>query len=229
MIETLGKRLKERRIELKMTQKELSVISNVSQGTISALENQTLKTSPNVETIYKLAQSIHVDFDYLLSDDSSVNFPLQGDLFLVEDKIIQKTPFYNSQNALANWILNKEQTETYKYFADYLQIDFGLTVSDNTMYPDLISNDRIFVHATSDFQNGETVVVIHKKACVIRKILKEKDQIILHAVNPSCSDTTIQSFYQIETHILGKVFFYIRYIEDNPHFQELLNFYFLNQ
>ena len=226
MIETLGKRLKERRIELKMTQKELSVISDVSQGTISALENQTLKTSPNVETIYKLAQSIHVDFDYLLSDDASVNFPLQGNLFLVEDKIIQKTPFYNSQHALANWILNKEQTETYKYFADYLQIDFGLTVSDNAMYPQLMMNDRIFIHETTDVQSGDIVVVIHKKACIIREILKEPDQIILRSLNPSYSNTTIHSFDQKEIYILGKVFFYTRYVENNQHFQEILDFYF---
>ena len=102
MIETLGKRIKERRRELQMTQKELSIISSISQGTISALENKTLKTFPNVETVFKLAKSLHVDFDYLLSDDSSVNFPLQGNLFLVEDKIIQKTPFYKSQQALVN-------------------------------------------------------------------------------------------------------------------------------
>src|SRR6056297_2713164 len=212
-----------------MTQKELSIISSISQGTISALENKTLKTSPNVETIYKLARSLHVDFDYLMSEDASVNFPLQGNLFLVEDKIIQKTPFYKSQQAVANWILKKEQTETYKYFADYLQIDFGLTVSDNTMYPELMINDRIFIHETTDVQNGEIVVAIHKKACIIREIRKEQGQVILRSINPSYTNTSIQSFDQKETNILGKVFFYTRYVEDNRHFQKIIDYYFLNQ
>ena len=225
MIETLGKRIKERRRELRMTQKELSCVSGLSQGTISALENQTLKTSPNVETIYKLAQSLHVDFDYLLLNDSSVNFPLQADLFLVEDKIIQKTPFYHSQHALENWILYREQTERYKYFAAYLHIDLGVTISDNAMYPQLMKNDRVFVHETTDVQNGEIVVVLNKKVCMIRKINKEKDQITLQALNPHYLNSVIQTNNRGDYQILGKVMFYIRYIEDNPHFQKLLDSY----
>ena len=64
----MGYRIKERREELRMTQEELAEKSGVSRGTISALENDTAKTT-TTKTLLKIAASLNTTMDQLFFDD----------------------------------------------------------------------------------------------------------------------------------------------------------------
>ena len=62
---TLGRRIKDRRLKMRMNQKELSAASNLSQATISRIENgrvQQLKS----ENLKRLAIALGVTVDYLI-------------------------------------------------------------------------------------------------------------------------------------------------------------------
>ncbi|MBR4618798.1 MAG: helix-turn-helix transcriptional regulator [Bacilli bacterium] len=64
----LGKRIKEQRKKLKLTQEELGKLVNVTKVSICCYENGT--RTPTLETLKVLAEAFNVDINYLLGNDS---------------------------------------------------------------------------------------------------------------------------------------------------------------
>ena len=65
----MGYRIKEVREARKMTQEELSDKSGVSRGTISALENGTVRAT-TTKTLVKIAQALDVSVDRIFFTES---------------------------------------------------------------------------------------------------------------------------------------------------------------
>ena len=66
---TVGYRIKDVREGLKMTQEELAQKSGVSRGTISALENGTMRTT-TTRTLAKLAEALNTTVDKIFYVES---------------------------------------------------------------------------------------------------------------------------------------------------------------
>lgn len=62
-----GTRIKELRIAHHMTQKQLSLILNLSQGNLSELENNHIK--PSLETLFTLSHYFKVSIDWLVNNE----------------------------------------------------------------------------------------------------------------------------------------------------------------
>lgn len=65
----MGYKIKEVRESRKMTQEELSEKSGVSRGTISALENGSVRTT-TTKTLVKLARALNVSVDQIFFAES---------------------------------------------------------------------------------------------------------------------------------------------------------------
>jgi len=65
----MGYKIKETREAKKMTQEELSEKSGVSRGTISALENGTVRAT-TTKTLVKIAQALGVSVDQIFFTES---------------------------------------------------------------------------------------------------------------------------------------------------------------
>lgn len=65
----MGYKIKEVREARKMTQEELSDKSGVSRGTISALENGTVRAT-TTKTLVKIAQALDVSVDRIFFTES---------------------------------------------------------------------------------------------------------------------------------------------------------------
>ena len=63
-METLGNRLKSKRLSRKMTQEELSKLLNINRVTYQGYE--TDKHKPDIDTLAKLADILETSTDYLL-------------------------------------------------------------------------------------------------------------------------------------------------------------------
>jgi transcriptional regulator with XRE-family HTH domain len=59
----IGDKLRERRIELGLTQLQLAELTNIKKNTISNYENNV--SSPNEENIFKLMEALKCDANYL--------------------------------------------------------------------------------------------------------------------------------------------------------------------
>lgn len=83
----IGKRIKEARVSLNLTQEELSNIIGVTKGAIANYENET--SHPKEPILYKLIDTLQVDANYLFQD--VVNIPKKvNDVTLAEFEIIKK-------------------------------------------------------------------------------------------------------------------------------------------
>lgn len=66
----MGYKIKEKRDELNMSQEELAQKSGVSRGTISGLENGTLRAT-TTKTLLKLARALDTTVDQIFFDESA--------------------------------------------------------------------------------------------------------------------------------------------------------------
>ena len=62
---TLGRRVKERRIKMRMNQKELAEASGITQATISRIENEQVNQLKS-EALKRLAIALGISVDYLI-------------------------------------------------------------------------------------------------------------------------------------------------------------------
>ena len=67
----MGKRIRSRRLELKLTQERLAELTNLTDTYIGAIERATSKCS--LETIVTIAKTLNLDMDYLLFGITSKN------------------------------------------------------------------------------------------------------------------------------------------------------------
>ena len=68
----LGKRIKEKRKEKKMTQQQLADMIGVTKVSICCYENET--RSPELSNLVELAESLEVDFVWLIGMEEKVKY-----------------------------------------------------------------------------------------------------------------------------------------------------------
>lgn len=66
-----GKRIRERRVELKLTQKELARVCGLSQAAISHFENSNHSRKPTFSSLVKLSDGLRCTVDYILGKRES--------------------------------------------------------------------------------------------------------------------------------------------------------------
>jgi transcriptional regulator with XRE-family HTH domain len=84
----LAKRLKERRLEKKLTQEQLAKIVNTKKTTISNYENQ--HSTPSNEMLSKLADALDCTSDYLLGRKDFPQQPLHKIVYKIIDEGVNK-------------------------------------------------------------------------------------------------------------------------------------------
>ena len=71
----IGKRIKEARISLNLTQEELANLLGITKGAVANYENET--SHPKEPIMYKLFNALHVDANYLFQDEMGNNYPMK--------------------------------------------------------------------------------------------------------------------------------------------------------
>lgn len=67
----IGKRIKTKRLELKLTQEKLAEMTDLTETYIGAIERSTSKCS--IETLVKIAQVLNMNLDYLILGTNITN------------------------------------------------------------------------------------------------------------------------------------------------------------
>lgn len=70
-LDDIGSRLREVRIENRLTQKEMAEIISMTPGSVGALENNLY--TPNYDVLRLLKKRLHVSYDYLLDGEEGDN------------------------------------------------------------------------------------------------------------------------------------------------------------
>ncbi len=107
----IGKRIKEARLALNLTQEELAHILGVTKGAVANYENET--SHPKEPVMYKMFEALNVDANYLFQD--VVKIPVQKDISFAEYEHIKKYRALDPQgqehvNTVLDWETKRTST-----------------------------------------------------------------------------------------------------------------------
>lgn len=127
MVTLLASRLKNRRKELKLSQKELAE-GICKQGQISRLENGEF--TPGSQLLYQLAKKLNVSMDYFFDEDIS-----DENTDLTEFKKIAKTFIFNNNYESLQYIYELEKEKRYRLsLSDKRYMDWIASLVDFYFY-----------------------------------------------------------------------------------------------
>lgn len=187
---TVGKRIKQRRKELRLSADELAEKLHRNRATIYRYENSNIERIP-AEIIKPLAEILQVSPEYLMGwneeDEKNGIDKLIKDI--EKDNNIKIHDVIQCKNTIP--ILNC--TKDGKFISDeYLCIsdfksDFCFKITDNSLSNSHISiGSIVFVKKTDNIQNGEIAVISLNKKIILRKYYyySQTQKLILNPDNP---------------------------------------------
>lgn len=157
-IQTLGERIRNRRKELKLTQKQLATaLKGVSHVAVSQWESNT--TKPNAENILDLSIVLQCEIAWLLRG--------KGESNVVPASIgMAKVPLISYVQA-GQWTSVDELRETcgdFDYILTALEVSenaFALEIKGDSMMPDFIEGDIVIIEPNLQPSAGEFVVAVN--------------------------------------------------------------------
>lgn len=146
-----GNRIKSRRKEKDLNQKELAKLLDLNASTVNAYENGRIK-KVNTTNLKKLAQALGTTSDFLigLSDEPEPN--AYGVKVPVYGSVPAGTPIEALHVDEGYVEIEPEMVRGDKRF-------LGLKVKGDSMYPYYMEGDVVIIEITPDFNSGDDIVV----------------------------------------------------------------------
>lgn len=195
---TFGNILKKLRQDNNMTQDELAKKIDTSRSNIANYENG--KNMPSVDILEKLSKLFDCTTDYLLGKSDNRN----------SDVPISKIPILGTVKAGYDWLAEENIVDyiTLKENIPNVGEYYALRITGDSMLPLLAEGDLVIVHDQDDVESGQTaVVLINGEEATVKKVVKTKEGIELHAMNPyyPVKKFTFEDMQKIPVKIIGRV------------------------
>lgn len=171
MVETIGKRIKEQRKSLKLTQLDVArKMNGVSHAAISQWENDI--TKPNAENLLDLSIILQCDFSWLLRGNPKKNNEISSiPFFLLNENRLPIYPWKFLDRLKASNI-----TQPIDSTVEYIMTDskisknaFGLKINDDSNSPEFQIGDIVIIDPDVEPEAGEFVVVKYGENFIFRK------------------------------------------------------------
>lgn len=194
---TFGERMKARRKEMHITQREMAEKLGVTNSAISTYEKGIRE--PSIETIKKIAQILDVKVAALMGDvpirpDAGIKIPILG-------SVVAGIPISAVTDILGYEEISPKMAGEGEFFA--------LRVKGDSMLPWLRDGDIAIIKQQSDVESGDVaVVLINGDEATIKQVKKSKDGIMLYGFNTSVFTPIFYSNKDIEdlpVRIIGKL------------------------
>lgn len=168
-------RIKELRKAKKVTQQRLADEMHVARTTVTMWEQGT---KPDIDLVPKIADFFRVSTDYLLgrSDDDS--------FYLVREPsatLPKRVPLFG---AIAAGEPIYADGEVREYVDAPSKADYALTVQGDSMEPDYIDGDIVYIRKQEAVDDGRIAVVIVDDAATLKRVYRKKDGVSLISLNP---------------------------------------------
>ncbi|MEZ8095807.1 LexA family protein [Photobacterium swingsii] len=186
---TLGSRIKERRKQLKQTQKETAKLVGVSHVTISQWESDT--TSPRGKSLYELAKILDCSQDWLLYGRNE------------PDNNVSPGPCIKGQYPLISWVQAGTWSSIYEEpLINAVRYPCPVACSENTfvlrvqgisMEPRFNEGDLIFVDPEAEINSKKFVVarLDDSNEATFKQLIIEGDMKFLRPLNPNWPEQLI--------------------------------------
>lgn len=201
---TLGSRIKELRLERKMTGDELGRVLGISKSTISLYEHD--KSTPDDAIKKKICSYFDVSFDWLMGITTSRTtiYPKRtgrGVPIPVLGRVVAGIPLEAVEEILDYEEITPELATTGDFFA--------LKIRGHSMEPRMLDGDVVIVRRQDDVDSGDVaIVLVNGNEATVKRIKKQEDGITLIATNTCVYEPHFYSNKEIQSlpvQILGKV------------------------
>lgn len=194
--------LKNRRTELNLTMKELSVKVGVSEGTISRWESGEISNMKR-DKIVALADALQISPSVIMGWDDNKDThsnvspsPLHSTGTIpVVGRVAAGEPIFAEENII-KYIDVPEKWSNEEYF--------GLVISGDSMEPKINDKDVVIIHRQEDAESGEIVIAtINGDDAVCKRLTKYANGIALLSINPNYDPIDVTG--REDFRIIGKV------------------------
>lgn len=159
---------------------------------IRKFENGIIENSFSATTVFKLAKTLNVDFEYFYSDQVKEKVLQKRHYYLHENELIAKTPRFTKMDKLINFIrstIDKEnnwesnEIEDFIFLPAYLNVSFCFYMPDDSMAPMILKNDNICIFKTHTLNEKVPCLFLNKDRVFLRKWVKQAKNTKLIPVN----------------------------------------------
>lgn len=210
----LGEIIKKYREEHNLSLRAFASKCSLSYTYISMLEkNIDYRTgkpiAPTLDSVKYISNAMNIPIDDLLKMlDDEQEFKLN------EDISIKSIPILGTVKAGYDWLAEENiigyitDKDTVKDYEKNINEYFALQVTGDSMLPLLTKGDLVIVRNQDDVESGQTaVVLINGEEATVKKVIKTKEGIELHAMNPYYPKRsfTFEEIKNIPVKIIGRV------------------------
>ena len=201
---TLGSRIKELRLERKITGDELGKILGISKSTISLYEHN--KSTPDDAIKKRICSYFNVSFDWLMGlTPVRTTIPLKRTGKWVPDPVLEHVIAGIPLKTIAEILDYEEITPELAATGDF----FALKIHDHSMEPRILNGDIVIVRRQDNVDNDDiAIVLVNGNEATAKRVKKQEDGITLIATNTSVYEPHFYSNKEIQSlpvKILGKV------------------------
>lgn len=193
--------IKNRRLELGFTMKEVAEYVGVSEGTVSRWESGDISNMKR-DKIYNLAKKLQLSPLIVLGWDGE-------DMTSYPDNIIpipetRKIPLVGAI-ACGTPILAEENIEEYISIRKDLAGDFALICKGDSMInARIFDGDIVYIRQQDEIINGEIAAVLINDEATLKRVKRLPDRIILEPENPLYDPLVYRGEEMNNVRILGK-------------------------
>ena len=178
---SFNERVRQRRLELGLSQAELGRRAGVPQSTIGQIENGRNKSSTK---ILELANALETSVEYLVDGAKTVRQELPN---------ITATGYRLDTVPVISWVQAGEWRDIEHYDlddAEFIQVTkaikdgFALRVQGDSMQPEFADGDIIVIDPHASQDNNSYVVAIHDGKATFKKLVFDGETPYLKPLNP---------------------------------------------
>lgn len=203
MVIKMKDKIKTLRKSLGYSQEELAKIINVHQTAVSQWEQG--RTTPDIETIKKLASLFNVSVDYLLDRSNAPANPIDPFSFSNIQPVKKHRIPLLGEIACGEPIFADEDFEG--FIESDIEADFALRCNGDSMTgARIMDGDIVLIKKQDMVENGQIAAVIIENEATLKRVMyfKEKNTLILKPENPRYEDLIYTNDELNQIRILGK-------------------------
>lgn len=173
-----GRRLRQVRQEMKMSQEEFAALLGTSKQVISRYENG--QRSPKISVAADYAQKLGIPLGALNDDESPASPALPANVVPMAQMPRHRVRMIGSVAAGVP-ILAEEEYDIYIDAPE--KADYALRVEGDSMQPNYLSGDVIYIKEQPDVDDGRVAVVLVDDSATLKHVYHEKDGLTLVSDN----------------------------------------------
>ncbi len=197
--------IKNRRIELGMSQRELAKLVGINNSTLSRYEN--FEREFPINDLPNFAKALNLDVNYLLGiENKKPNIDLNKIPGIIPITKTKRIPILGTI-ACGNPILAVENYDGY-FIADPSIVtgDFALRCKGNSMIDaNIFDGDIVFFKSTPSVDNGKIAAIIIDNEATLKKFYKNDNSIILQPCNSNYTPIVISENDYKDIQVIGEM------------------------